>query len=65
MPLAQIFTDFKLSDTIFGKLHDNDYQDAHVLCFLMIDELKEMNFCLGEIAALRDVVEMWSVPCVA
>jgi hypothetical protein len=62
MPLAQFCTDFKLSDKVFEKLRDNGYQDARVLRFLMIDELKEMNFRLGEIAALRDAVEMWSLP---
>jgi hypothetical protein len=65
MPLAQFCTDFKLSDKVFEKLRDNGYQNARVLRFLMIDELKEMNFLLGEIAALRDAVEMWSVPRVA
>ena len=62
MPLNQFCTNFKLGDMVFEKLRDNGYQDARVLRFLTIDELKEMKFRLGEIAALRDAVEMWSVP---
>lgn len=65
MPLNQFCINFKLGDMVFEKLRDNGYQDARVLRFLTIDELKEMNFRLGEIAALRDAVEMWSVPRVA
>jgi hypothetical protein len=64
MPLSQFCTDFKLSDVVLEKFCDKGYQDAHALRFVTIDELKEMKFHLGEIAALRDAVEMWSVPCI-
>jgi hypothetical protein len=65
MPLQQFCMDFKLGDEVFKKFQENGYQDARVLRFVTIDELKEMKFRLGEIAALRDAVEMWSVPRVA
>lgn len=62
MSLSQFCINYKLGDMVFERLRDNGYQDARVLRFLTIDELKEMKFRLGEIAALRDAVEIWSVP---
>lgn len=63
MPLNQFCTTYKLSNIIHKQLLENGYQEACVLCFVTIHDLKEMKFHLGEIAALQDAVEKWSVPC--
>lgn len=62
MPLEDFCTLYDLSPSIFQKLTDNDYKTARFLRFLTFPELKEMGFKLGEIAGLRDAVELWSVP---
>jgi hypothetical protein len=50
-----------LGDNIHSKFINNAYKEARFLRFVTIAELKEMGFQLGEIAALRDAVERWSV----
>jgi hypothetical protein len=62
MPLEQFCTQYKLSQAILDKLHEHSYSQARTLCFVTIEELKEMKFRLGEIAALREVIDVWSVP---
>lgn len=61
MPLTQFCDIYHLSPTILEKLHENLYTDARAFRFVTIEELREMKFRLGEIAALRDAVELWSV----
>jgi hypothetical protein len=62
MPLAQFCAQYDLGPNVLNKLTENFYTQARILRFVTIDELKEMKFRLGEIAALRDAVEVWSVP---
>jgi hypothetical protein len=62
MSLADFCALYDLSPGIFQKLIDNDYKTARFLRFLTFPEMKEMGFKLGEIAGLRDAVELWSVP---
>jgi hypothetical protein len=62
MSLADFCSLYDLSPGIFQKLIDNDYKTARFLRFLTFPEMKEMGFKLGEIAGLRDAVELWSVP---
>jgi hypothetical protein len=62
MPISQFCTNFGLGPAIIKKFENNFYMDARVLRFVTMDELKEMDFRLGEIAGLRDAVERWSVP---
>jgi hypothetical protein len=49
--------EYELGKGIEKKFIENSYLHTCVLCFLTIDELKEMRFRLGEIAALRDAAE--------
>jgi hypothetical protein len=62
MPLTEFCMVYDLGPGLLEKFHDNSYKDARVLRFVTIADLKEMKFQLGEIAALRDAVERWSVP---
>ncbi|KAF5380154.1 hypothetical protein D9615_006147 [Tricholomella constricta] len=62
MSLTQFCAMFKLGDAVLEKFHENGYNEARVLRFVTIEDLKEMKFRLGEIAALRDAVETWSLP---
>jgi len=62
MPLEQFCTQYKLSQGILDKLREHSYSQARTLRFVTIEELKEMKFRLGEIAALREVIDVWSVP---
>ncbi|KAG6905939.1 hypothetical protein DXG01_016784 [Tephrocybe rancida] len=63
MPLAEFCNKYDLSNTVLQKLSDNSYNSAQVLRFVTVDELKAMDFRMGEVAAFRDAVEQWSVPC--
>ncbi|KAG2034351.1 hypothetical protein BDR03DRAFT_984454 [Suillus americanus] len=62
MPLNEFCAEYDLGNTIHVKFAQNAYKEAQFLCFITIPELKEMGFQLGEIAALCDVVERWSLP---
>ncbi|OAX40797.1 hypothetical protein K503DRAFT_798526 [Rhizopogon vinicolor AM-OR11-026] len=62
IPLNMFCAEYDLGDNIHLKLINNAYKEAQFLCFVTIAELKEMGFQLGEIAAIRDAVEQWSVP---
>ncbi|KAA1466967.1 hypothetical protein DENSPDRAFT_62970 [Dentipellis sp. KUC8613] len=52
---------FDLGNTILERFNNNGFKNARSLKFVKISELKELGFLLGEIAALRDAVETWSV----
>ncbi|KAG2063051.1 hypothetical protein BDR04DRAFT_1164312 [Suillus decipiens] len=62
IPLDEFCTEYDLGNDIHTKFIQNAYKEARFLRFVTIAELKEMGFRLGEIAALRDAVERWSVP---
>ncbi|KAG2152702.1 hypothetical protein DEU56DRAFT_752017 [Suillus clintonianus] len=62
IPLDEFCTEYDLGNNIHAKFAENAYKEARFLRFVTISELKEMGFQLGEIAALRDAVERWSVP---
>jgi hypothetical protein len=62
MPIEEFCATHDLGPTILEKLQENFFMHARVLRFLTIQELKDMNFRLGEIASLRDAVEGWSAP---
>jgi hypothetical protein len=61
MPLSGFCAKYGLGLHTLKKFEDNYYMDACVLQFATIDELKQMEFRLGEIADLQDVVELWLV----
>ena len=52
---------YGLGEAILNKLQENSYLHARVLRFVTIQDLKDMSFLRGEIASLRDAVEVWSV----
>ena len=60
MPIADFCAAFDLVQMIEDKLVENGYLHSRFLHFVTIDELKQMNFRLGEIAAIRDGVDRWS-----
>ena len=62
MLLSKFCAQYSLDLGILIKFTTNGFTHACMLCFIQIDELKEMEFCLGDIAALKDRVEHWSVP---
>ena len=53
---------FDLGPKIFDTFTMNDCLHAWFLWFILIRELEEMGFTWGEIMALRDDVETWSIP---
>ncbi|KAF8815024.1 hypothetical protein BYT27DRAFT_7080856 [Phlegmacium glaucopus] len=65
MPIGQFCDSFGLQPGIRAKLEANAYDYAQNLCFIALNDLTEMEFKLGEKAALQDAVERWSVPHVA
>jgi hypothetical protein len=60
--ISEFCQQYDLGPNVLKKFQDNFYNDARVLRFVTIDELKEMGFRLGEVAGLRDAVERWSIP---
>jgi len=60
-PIAEFCELYGLRDHILQKFLQHGYLQSRMLRFIQILELKEMDFRLGEIAALKDAVEMWSV----
>lgn len=60
MPIPEFCAEFELVRTIEDKLIENGYLHARFLRFVTIEELKQMKFLLGEIAAIRDGVDRWS-----
>ena len=61
MPLTQFCDNYRLGINVLKKLQENSYFEAHTLRFVTIAELKQMEFRLGEIVAMRDAVEAWSI----
>jgi hypothetical protein len=61
MSLANFCQIYQLGDPILQKFVKNGFVQSRMLRFVQIVELKEMEFLLGEIAALKDAVETWSV----
>ncbi|KAF8230738.1 hypothetical protein L208DRAFT_1176794, partial [Tricholoma matsutake] len=59
MPLGKFCKRYNLGANVLARFTENFYKEACVLCFVMVDQLKEMGFCLGEIAGLHDVVNSW------
>ena len=61
MTLETFCMTYGLGPKIIDKFVTNDYLHARFLRFILITELADMGFTRGEIAALRDAVETWSV----
>jgi hypothetical protein len=61
MSLADFCQIYQLGDPILQKFVKNGFVQSRMLRFVQIAELKEMEFLLGEIAALKDAVETWSI----
>ncbi|KAG1895219.1 uncharacterized protein F5891DRAFT_984425 [Suillus fuscotomentosus] len=53
---------YQLDDSITTKFASHSFKEAHLLRYVTFSDLKEMEFKFGEIAALRDAVERWSIP---
>ena len=60
MPIADFCDAYDLVRPIQEKLVNNGYLHSRLLRFVAIEDLKEMKFLLGEVAALRDAVDRWS-----
>lgn len=52
---------YNLSANILATLQENAFENAIFLCYITIPQLEKMGLHLGEIAALHDVVEKWSI----
>lgn len=62
MPTSDFCKTYLLSSNIEKRLTDHGYTHARMLRFIQVDELKEMEYRMGEIACLKDAVEQWSSP---
>ena len=62
MPIINFCDLYDLGDAILQKFLNNGYACSRMLRFVQLTELKEMNFMLGEVAAMKDAVERWSIP---
>ncbi|KAG1722738.1 uncharacterized protein EDB91DRAFT_1230512 [Suillus paluster] len=57
--LNEFCSNYTLSNDIRTKLHQNGYTGTETICYILISELKEMEFKLGEIAAMRAAMKRW------
>jgi hypothetical protein len=60
--IAEFCALYGLQPSIQKKLEDNAYDHARLLRFVSLNNLGEMEFKLGERAALLDAIERWSLP---
>ncbi|KAF8230338.1 hypothetical protein L208DRAFT_1282384 [Tricholoma matsutake] len=51
---------YDLSNDILGRLKENGYHRAKTFKYVLLPQLHEMGFKLGEIASLQDAVEEWA-----
>jgi hypothetical protein len=61
LSLDDFCTCYSLSDDIRKKLDVNGYTGTETLSFIVVAELKEMDFKFGEIAAMKAAMCRWSV----
>ncbi|KAG0707966.1 hypothetical protein DFH29DRAFT_756527, partial [Suillus ampliporus] len=57
--LNEFCSNYILSNDIRTKLHQNGYTGMETICYILISELKEMEFKLGEIAAMCAAMKRW------
>ena len=62
MPLNEFCSLFKIAETVYQKLDDEGYTDAHLMQYVSVAELKEACLKNGEVASLKYAVARWSVP---
>ena len=62
MPLNELCSLFKIAETVYQKLDDEGYTDAHLMQYVSVAELKEAGLKNGEVASLKYAVARWSVP---
>ncbi|KAF4580524.1 hypothetical protein EYR38_003123 [Pleurotus pulmonarius] len=61
MTIEHFCLQYQLSAKILARFVENAYADARHLRFVTLEELRTMGFVFGEVAAIRDAVEQWSV----
>ncbi|KAG1752351.1 uncharacterized protein EDB91DRAFT_1077779 [Suillus paluster] len=59
LSLNKFCSNYTLSDNIRTKLHQNRYTGTETICYILISQLKEMEFKLGEIAAMCAAMKCW------
>jgi len=62
MSISAFCTRYNLDDSIALKFDSHSLKEARLLRYVTFTDLKDMGFKFGEIAALCDAVEKWSVP---
>jgi hypothetical protein len=62
MSIAAFCGLYQLDDSITTKFASHSFKEACLLRYVTFSDLKEMEFKFGQIAALCDAVERWSVP---
>lgn len=62
MSISAFCTYYNLDDSIAMKFNSHSFKKARLLRYVTFTDLKDMEFKFGEIAALRDAVEKWSIP---
>ena len=62
MPISDFCHLYGLGNSVLEKFTSNGYAHSHMLRFVQLSELKEMNFLLGEVAVMKDAVKRWSIP---
>ena len=61
MTIKDFCTQYGVETGAEERLVMNSYGHAHLLSFVTIQELKDMNFLPGKIASLWDAAHKWSV----
>jgi hypothetical protein len=59
LSLDEFCNNYSLSGDIRAKLSENGYTGTETICYILVPDLKEMGFKLGEIAAMRAAMKRW------
>jgi hypothetical protein len=60
MTIEDFCTNFSLSNAILECLRKNKYSGSHVIQHIEIGKLKSMQFLPGEIAELKEAIQVWA-----
>ena len=60
MLLSDFCNLYDLDDSIRMKFEQHGKKHSRHLCYVQLDDLAEMELKLGEVAALKDAVDLWS-----
>lgn len=60
LQLADFCMTYTLKNEILNRFSENGFETLNQLCYITLNDLKEMEFKRGEIAGIQDAIATWS-----